>query len=154
MKNKFILIIGVSIIIAITVTGFVINKTKKTSDTLQKQTLAHKTYQAPLSNDVIKSKSNSSEGTYLTEPNGQALYVYDRDSKAVSNCLRSCITNWPPYLDTGSTTDLPANISTIKRNDTSVTQFTYKGLPLYTFRSDTNGRATGNGVAGFKIAKP
>jgi predicted lipoprotein with Yx(FWY)xxD motif len=54
----------------------------------------------------------------------------------------------------GSTTGLPANISTIKRSDNGQIQYTYKGMPLYYFASDTKGQVTGNAVSGFYVAKP
>lgn len=154
MKNKAIAATVIFVVIVIAVMYFVVHKSKTATGAHLRKTLTHTTYQAALSNDVIKSKNSSTLGAYLTEPNGQALYLYSYDSKGVSNCLGSCIANWPPYLDITSTTDLPANISTIKRSDSGALQFTYKGMPLYTHKNDANGRVTGNGVTGFRVANP
>lgn len=103
---------------------------------------------------VLVTKSSASLGQYLATSNGQPLYTYDGDSKGVSNCTGSCLASWPAYEDKGSTTDLPANVGTIKRTDNGAVQFTYNGMPLYTFVGDSNGQVTGNGVSNFTIAKP
>lgn len=107
-----------------------------------------------INNAIVVTKTNSSVGAYLAEPSGQALYTYGADSNGVSNCTAACLSAWPAYVDTGATTGLPANFSTIKRTDNGQVQFTYKGKPLYTFVSDGNGQVTGNGVSNFSVAKP
>jgi predicted lipoprotein with Yx(FWY)xxD motif len=107
-----------------------------------------------VSDAVIVTKTSSSLGKYLAEPDGQALYTYSQDSSGVSNCAGSCLATWPAYQDTGSTANLPSGISTIRRSDNNEIQYTYNGMPLYTFVSDRNGDITGNGVADFSIAKP
>jgi len=44
---------------------------------------------------------------------------------------------------------------TLTRADNGSTQITYNGLPLYYFASDsTPGKASGDGVGGFSVAKP
>ena len=106
------------------------------------------------SNAVLATKTSSSLGQYLAEPNGQALYIYGGDSSGVSNCTGSCLASWPAYQDKGSTSGLPSGVSTIKRTDNGETQYTYNGMPLYTFVGDSNGQVTGNGVSNFSIAKP
>lgn len=102
---------------------------------------------------VLVVKTDSSVGSYLATPSGQALYTYGSDTAGTSNCTGSCLANWPAYQDTGATTGLPANVGTIKRTDNGQTQFTYKGLPLYTFVGDSAGQVTGDGVNGFHVAK-
>lgn len=109
---------------------------------------------AAVNNAVIITKSNSSLGQYLAEPSGQALYTYAADTSGVSNCTGSCLASWPPYQDKGSTSALPTGISTIKRTDNGDIQYTYNGMPLYTFIGDTNGQVTGNNVMSFTLAKP
>lgn len=107
-----------------------------------------------VNNSVLVTKTSSSLGQYLAEPNGQPLYTYGGDKNGVSNCTGTCLATWPAYQDKGSTTGLPAGVSTIKRTDNGEIQFTYNGMPLYTFVSDSNGQVTGNGVTNFTIAKP
>jgi predicted lipoprotein with Yx(FWY)xxD motif len=112
------------------------------------------TYQAAVSNMVFTTKSSSALGQYLTMPNAKALYTYKKDKKGISNCTTSCITNWPPYEDTQALgASLPANVSTILRTDDGMMQYTYKGLPLYTYVHDSNNKVGGNGVDGFELLR-
>ncbi|HTB48698.1 MAG TPA: hypothetical protein VK712_01300 [Verrucomicrobiae bacterium] len=83
-----------------------------------------------------------------------ALYTYGADTSGTSNCTGSCLSSWPAYQDTGSTAGLPTGISTIKRTDNGEIQYTYNGMPLYTFVGDSSGQVTGNGVSNFSVAKP
>lgn len=118
------------------------------------QTASGNSQSPAVNNAVVITKTDSKVGSYLAEPDGTALYTYTQDSNGVSNCTGSCLAAWPAYSDSGATTGLPANIGTIKRSDDGKIQFTYKGLPLYTFVSDGKGQVTGNGVSGFQVAKP
>ncbi|MEK8144897.1 hypothetical protein NKH18_35340 [Streptomyces sp. M10(2022)] len=77
------------------------------------------------------------------------LYVFDKDTKAKSNCTGACAKAWPPLLDTkapvagsGVKSDL---LKTTTRGD-GKKQVTYNGHPLYRFdedqkAGDTNGQA-------------
>jgi predicted lipoprotein with Yx(FWY)xxD motif len=112
------------------------------------------TQAAAATNAVLATKTSSSLGQYLAEVNGQALYTYGSDTSGVSNCTGSCLASWPAYQDKGSTTGLPSGVGTIKRTDDGEIQYTYNGMPLYTFVGDTNGQVTGNGVSNFTVAKP
>lgn len=107
-----------------------------------------------VNNAVLMTRTNSSVGQYLTDPSGKALYTYGADSSGVSNCTGSCLSTWPAYVDKGSTMGLPAGVSTITRSDNGQIQYTYLGLPLYYFASDSQGQVTGNGVTNFQVAKP
>ena len=109
---------------------------------------------AAVNNAVLTTKTSSSVGQYLADPSGKALYTYGADSSGVSNCKGSCLASWPAYVATGSTTNLPQGVSTIKRSDNGQTQYTYNGMPLYYFVSDGQGQVTGNGVSNFSVAKP
>ena len=109
---------------------------------------------ASSTSDVVVTESSAKFGSYLAEPNGQPLYTYSADQSGVSHCTGSCISTWPAYVDHGSTTNLPAHVGTIKRSDSGQNQYTYNGLPLYTFVSDSPGVVTGNGVMNFSLAKP
>jgi predicted lipoprotein with Yx(FWY)xxD motif len=107
-----------------------------------------------VNNTIVLTKSNSSVGQYLTDSSGNTLYTYGADTKGVSNCTGSCLANWPAYQLASSNTNLPANFGSIKRPDNGQMQYTYKGMPLYTFTGDTMGQVTGNDVNNFKVAKP
>jgi len=150
MKKNSSLLIGLIIVIVAVAGGYAIfhksNKTTGTSST--------KSSVAPVNNAVFTTKSNSSTGQYLVAANGMALYTYGGDSSGVSNVSGSLLSSWPAYQDTGSTTNLPAGVSTIKRTDNGQTQYTYNGMPLYFFTSDSAGQVTGDGVSNFSVAKP
>lgn len=116
---------------------------------------ASKTIHAPaVNNAVLITKTDSNLGQYLADPSGKPLYVHTDDSLGVSSCTGSCLAIWPPYVDKGSTSDLPAGVSTIKRTDTGQIQFTYGDMPLYYFGRDSGVHSIGNGMPGFTLAKP
>ncbi len=108
-----------------------------------------------INNAVLVTKTNSSIGQYLAAPSGKTLYTYSGDTTDTSNCTGSCLVAWPAYVDTGSTSNLPTNVGTIKRKDNGQIQYTYNGMSLYYYVGDTKpGDVTGNNVAGFNVAKP
>ena len=107
-----------------------------------------------VNNAVLVTKTSSSLGSYLAEPNGDPLYTYNGDSSGASTVTGSLLASWPAYQDKGSTTSLPSGVGTIKRTDNGQTQYTYNGMPLYTFVADSNGQPTGNGASNFAIATP
>ncbi|HKC04679.1 MAG TPA: hypothetical protein VKC54_02305 [Patescibacteria group bacterium] len=118
-------------------------------------------YGTPSSNYGSNSQPVSPSGEILTwvsnyavGSNGMTLYVFDKDTKGVSNCNGSCAGLWPPYT-TSSTPTLPTNVTLIKRADGSM-QFAYKGMPLYYYAGDKNaGDTTGDGVQGtWHLVKP
>jgi predicted lipoprotein with Yx(FWY)xxD motif len=143
-------VIGVIIVIIIVVAGGTIALSHKKSTPVT-STSANTT---TTSDAVIVTKTSSTLGQYLATANGQALYTYGGDSSGVSKCSGSCLASWPAYQDKGATTGLPTGIGTITRTDNSDKQYTYNGMPLYTFVGDSNGAVTGNGVSNFSVAKP
>lgn len=100
-------------------------------------------------NNIYMSKTDSVKGTYLTDFAGMTLYIFDKDTKSVSNCYNGCAQAWPPYTS-GATTQstFPANITVIKRTDGN-SQFAWMGKPLYYYASDQKtGEINGDGVGG------
>lgn len=150
-------IIGV-IIVIIVVVGIVLglrgssNSPATTSNTTTQTT--NGTKQPAVNNAVLTTKTDPTLGKYLADPSGNPLYTFNADTKGMSNCTGSCLAEWPAYQDKGSTMNLPAGVSTIKRTDNGQIQFTFNGMPLYFFVKDRDGQATGNGVDNFSIAKP
>jgi predicted lipoprotein with Yx(FWY)xxD motif len=102
---------------------------------------------------VVQTKTSSSLGQYLATSSGSALYTYGLDTSGVSNCTGSCLTTWPIYVATSSSASLPANVKTFTRSDGGL-QYSYKGMPLYTFTGDSSGQVSGDGVNNFHVAKP
>ena len=158
MKKNTTMLIGLIVIIILVVGGYAtFHKSNKPTTNTANTSTSNKTSQAQpaaANNDVLKTKTNSIVGQYLTDTSGKTLYTYGGDSSGTSNVTGSLLASWPAYLDTGSTTGLPTNVSTLKRTDNAETQYTYKGMPLYTFVSDSPGQVTGDGIVNFHIAKP
>ena len=145
------MLIGIIVVLVLVVGGYVIfHKSNKatTSNSSTKSSIA------AINNAVFTTKSNSSIGQYLEASNGMALYTYAGDSSGISKVTGSLLASWPAYKDTGSTTNLPTGVSTIKRTDNGQTQYAYNGMPLYFFTADSTGQVTGNGVSNFYVAKP
>ncbi len=98
---------------------------------------------------------NSSLGKVLFTTSDMALYTYDRDTKDHSNCNGSCLSAWPALtIPKGITpTGLGVRGLGVMVRSNGERQVTWDGKPLYRFVSDTKGKVTGNGVAGFSAAR-
>jgi predicted lipoprotein with Yx(FWY)xxD motif len=101
---------------------------------------------------TLQVASNDKLGKFLTDGDGNTLYLLTKDPKGTSNCYDKCAQSWPPLIPQGQPTlkegVATALISTTIRTDGSV-QVTYNGWPLYYFAKDqkpgdTNGQAVGN----------
>ena len=163
MQKKNTWIVSVVILVIVLVGGYLLlhKSPKSPSSTYSTSTSSNSTSNSSkattageVNNAVLKTKSSSSLGSYLTDPNGNTLYTVGAGVTGVSACSSSCLSAWPAYLDKGATTGLPTNVDTIKRADNGEIQYMYRGLPLYYFASDKTGQVTGNGVAGFTLARP
>lgn len=104
---------------------------------------------------AILSWVTGSSGQYAVGSNGMTLYIFDKDTKGVSNCSGSCAGVWPAYVSATTPASLPANVTLIKKADGSM-QFAYKGMPLYYYSGDQKvGDVTGDGVGGiWHLVKP
>lgn len=150
MKRRIILIIIIIILIILGVLTYLyVNDHKHLSNSP-----FNVTNQSNIKVDnFIAVQKNSSYGSFLSEPDGQTLYVYSKDTFNRSNCSGECLKLWPPYLETNqSTSNLPINFGVIK--STSGLQYTYKGQPLYTYVNDKTNQINGQNVGGFELAKP
>lgn len=147
-KNSKWIIIIASLVVVIAIGGYIAYQ-MSTSNSNKNQSPT-----VTVNNEIIITKTNSSIGDYLADPSGNALYTYGSDTTGISNCMDTCLSTWPAYLDNGTTTGLPTGIGTIQRTDNSKMQYTYNGMPLYYFASDSNGQVTGNGINNFQVAKP
>jgi predicted lipoprotein with Yx(FWY)xxD motif len=160
MQKKNVWAIIILIVIVVAAGGYAIyhnhksTKTPTSTTATTTSTSADVNKPVTVNNSVVITKSNSSIGSYLAGPSDKALYTDGSGSAGVSNCTGSCLSAWPIYQDKGATTGLPENVGTIKRSDNGEIQYTYNGMPLYYFASDSAGQVTGNGIAGFYVAKP
>jgi len=155
-RGSILLIILLVVLVAI---GILIYNNSNKSISTPPDNSSYGTPQSSNSNNSTKSTSNviqiktaSGNVQYLATTGGYALYTYNKDTQGTSNCSGTCIQSWPIYSP-GATTNLPSNITIITRSDGSK-QYAYKGYPLYTFTGDSAGNVSGNGEAGFTVAKP
>ena len=83
----------------------------------------------------------------VTVNGGHALYVNP------SGCNASCRSIWPPlFMPSGKTTPKGAKCLGTAMLGHKL-QVTYHGQRLYSFTDDSGHSVTGNGVAGFTVAK-
>lgn len=81
------------------------------------------------------------------DKDGFALYTFDNDTEEVSNCVDTCLANWPAFVPNNE--DEAIGDYTIFTRADGVNQWAYKGQPLYFFsndltRGDINGDNIGN----------
>jgi predicted lipoprotein with Yx(FWY)xxD motif len=111
------------------------------------------------STGVVVNMATTSLGPVLTGASGLTLYTHAGDTATSSTCTGGCATAWPPLtVAAGATatagTGVTGTLGTLTRTD-GTTQVTYNGMPLYGWKSDTKpGDVTGQGIAGFSVAKP
>jgi predicted lipoprotein with Yx(FWY)xxD motif len=92
-------------------------------------------------------------GNVLVDRQGRTLYLFGRDSGAMSACTGACAVNWPPLRVRGSplvgSGAQPSDVATTARPD-GISQLTYNGHPLYTFVNDKKpGDTNGEGINAF-----
>lgn len=123
------------------------------------------------SNDVspvtLQLAIDSNGQPYLTDENGNSLYIYTLDIRGFSNCAStgaaSCLSTWPALTESeGSTltatSDITGALGLITRID-GLKQVTIAGLPLYYFKGDTapgdtQGEGVSFGTGTFNLAQP
>jgi predicted lipoprotein with Yx(FWY)xxD motif len=96
--------------------------------------------------------ADSQYGSVLFGPEQQAIYLFDKEASATSECYGACAEAWPPVLSEG---DPQAGegvdaklLGTTKRDDGS-TQVTYGGHPLYYYVDDPPGEILCHNVEEF-----
>jgi predicted lipoprotein with Yx(FWY)xxD motif len=100
---------------------------------------------------VIKA-ADSRFGTMLFDASGQAIYLFDKEKTAESQCYDACAEAWPPVLTEGppqATGGARADkLGTTKRTD-GTTQVTYAGHPLYFYAHEGKNQVLCHNVRGF-----
>ncbi len=98
--------------------------------------------------------AGSGADALLTNAEGMTLYTFDKDAMGVSNCAGECVGLWP-ILEATAADMADGDYAIIDRAD-GMKQWTYKGMPLYTFVKDAAaGDMMGDGVKGvWHIARP
>ncbi|MBV9660864.1 MAG: hypothetical protein JO337_06880 [Acidimicrobiales bacterium] len=98
---------------------------------------------------TVGTATNPELGTILVDSRGLTLYRLNTDSMNKSACDSACAKVWPPLLLPGGGSPLAGpgvtGLGTI--SVPAGKQITYRGMPLYTFSTDTGpGQVTGQGV--------
>ncbi len=103
---------------------------------------------------VVKTMSVKPFGTILVNGSGQTLYLNTADTPKHFSCTAGCAQAWPPLETTGKPkaqgSAKSSLLGTLKGPD-GKTWVTYNHHQLYTFTSDSKGRATGEGVNSFFV---
>jgi predicted lipoprotein with Yx(FWY)xxD motif len=85
----------------------------------------------------LKTAMSSGRGTYLVDPKGMTLYIFNRDKEpGKSVCNGSCAKSWPPYAPEAGRPE-PVSPLTIITRDDGTKQYAYKGKPLYYYAKDS-----------------
>ena len=101
---------------------------------------------------VAKATSDAALGDFLSDADGNTLYIFTPDEPGVSNCSGQCADFWPPLLVGANGTpaagpDVPGALGVTIRDD-GTRQVTYRGRPLYFFANDSApGDTNGQGVS-------
>ncbi len=99
---------------------------------------------APAGSGVTITSAGSRFGPILFDGEDRAIYYFDKEASAESECYGACAEAWPPVLtegapEAGGDADR-ALLGTTERDDGS-TQVTYDGHPLYYYVDDPPGEA-------------
>jgi predicted lipoprotein with Yx(FWY)xxD motif len=98
---------------------------------------------------MVKTVSNATLGTVLTDSQGMTLYHLSGEQNGKFVCTSAaCLGVWHPLIATsgGSSGSGVGSLGTVKRSN-GTTQVTYKGAPLYTFARDKQpGETNGQGI--------
>ncbi|MBC7477605.1 MAG: hypothetical protein H7317_05860, partial [Pseudorhodobacter sp.] len=73
----------------------------------------------------------TTKGPAWVDINGMALYNYDQDASAKSNCNGDCAASWPPLAAKAG--DIGVDEWTVIARDDGTHQWAFRGHPLYTF---------------------
>ena len=109
---------------------------------------------------TVRDLTSPTLGDILVTSTGMALYTYGPDvgHNGMATCTGGCLQIWPPLTVPAGTTPTsgPGVAGTLAavRQANGSNQVTLNGQPLYTFAQDRiPGHVTGNGVAGFAVAR-
>lgn len=102
--------------------------------------------------EKVETRAKAPYGTYLTDDEGKAVYVFTADRNGHSTCSDACAKAWPPMMTSGAPLAgdgvTAGMLGTTQRTDG--TQVTYDGKPLYYFVGDHGaGTVAGEGITHF-----
>jgi predicted lipoprotein with Yx(FWY)xxD motif len=82
----------------------------------------------------------------------QAIYFFDKEKSAKSECYGACAEAWPPVLTQGEPQaggSVKASLLGTTQRDDGSTQVTYNGRPLYYYAHEGPGEVTCHNVDEF-----
>ncbi|MFI7067206.1 hypothetical protein ACIBL3_39865 [Kribbella sp. NPDC050124] len=94
----------------------------------------------------------SNFGEVLFDSTGQAIYLFDKEKTATSECYDACAEAWPPVLTKAMPKALgrveQSLLGTTRRTD-GTTQVTYGGHPLYFYAHEDKNEVKCHNIPGF-----
>jgi predicted lipoprotein with Yx(FWY)xxD motif len=98
-------------------------------------------------NSAVSVRDIDGVGQALVDSAGKTLYFADQEADGTIKCTESCLAFWFPVEGTDSTAKAMDGLAVVKRSDNGVSQLTFEGKPLYTFKLDTGpGQSKGNNL--------
>jgi predicted lipoprotein with Yx(FWY)xxD motif len=96
--------------------------------------------------------ADSEFGTILFDDSDQAIYLFDKESSAKSECYGECAEAWPPVTTQGQPqagSGVKAGLLGTSQRRDGTTQVTYNGHPLYYYHEDPPGEVLCHNVDEF-----
>ena len=87
----------------------------------------------------------SEYGRVVADRHGEALYLFDKEERARSECYGNCARAWPPLLTRGEPRagdGIRERLLGTTRRRSGRLQVTYRGHPLYYYVADRPGLIT------------
>jgi predicted lipoprotein with Yx(FWY)xxD motif len=101
----------------------------------------------PAASGAVSVQDVEGLGQTLVDPAGKTLYFADQEADGAIKCTASCLSFWFPVEGTDSTAKSMDGLAVVKRSDNGMSQLTFEGKPLYTFKLDTGaGQSKGNNL--------
>jgi len=96
--------------------------------------------------------ADSQFGPVLFDGSDQAIYFFDKETSAKSECYDACAEAWPPVLTDGEPQaggSVKAGLLGTTQRDDGSTQVTYNDRPLYYYAHEGKGEVTCHNVDEF-----
>ena len=91
----------------------------------------------PAASGAVAVQDVAGLGKTLVDSAGKTLYFADQEADGSIKCTASCLSFWFPVEGSDSTAKSMDGLAVVKRSDNGLSQLTFQGKPLYTFKLDT-----------------
>ncbi|MEX2196601.1 MAG: hypothetical protein WD844_15070 [Thermoleophilaceae bacterium] len=95
---------------------------------------------------------DSQFGQVIFDEDGQAIYLFDKETSDTSECYDDCAAEWPPVLTEGepqAADGVDASLLGTTERDDGTTQVTYNDHPLYFYAHEGRDEVRCHNVPGF-----